>query len=519
MYRFPLTDLPLTGLTELRIGFDLMGEGEVWIDEVQLFDLWFEENERDELLKGIATADVQVSAGQLTDGQRFLDSYSAGSCRGTSSRPISGRPHREPRPPATPPPRLARLLPSPLPASPLPSGPRPRPSRPRPGNGSRAGSGVSHWLAGSNLPQRSPGGSPILSGSFPLPGDCPHAASTGSAPVFHQVAAGSSLVFAEAHSGYRCRAATRRRPRLHSPRAESAIARTAPASPATTRAFLFSPSPRLARRGFEIDDPRWPPNFKFIADFLGRNRANYLAGQGPGRSGRYGRLRPLTLELGGWNARRDDRRGDGVPAGHYHQDLDLLAGQLEPPAHRSQPLHHDLRRLLRALDTFGPPEPQDESPCAREAAREWLRSTPASKHGRLGPFKLHAAKNGRRQREPRSRRPPRNCWPPKRQDGGFAQLDSGDAPDIDPTPTPPARRWSPCIRPAASTPTNRAYQRGLAYLLKTQQATAPGTSPRSKPFQAYFETGFPHGNDQFISSAASAWATTALALACDSPSP
>jgi hypothetical protein len=74
-YRFPLTDLPLAGMTELRVGFDLMGEGEIWIDEVQVFDLWFEEQERDDLLKDIATADVQIAAGQLADGQRFLDGY------------------------------------------------------------------------------------------------------------------------------------------------------------------------------------------------------------------------------------------------------------------------------------------------------------------------------------------------------------------------------------------------------------------------------------------------------------
>src|SRR6185369_868135 len=42
-YRFPLTDLPLSGLTDLRIGFDLMDEGEVWIDDIQVFDLWFDE--------------------------------------------------------------------------------------------------------------------------------------------------------------------------------------------------------------------------------------------------------------------------------------------------------------------------------------------------------------------------------------------------------------------------------------------------------------------------------------------
>jgi hypothetical protein len=40
---------------------------------------------------------------------------------------------------------------------------------------------------------------------------------------------------------------------------------------------------------------------------------------------------------------------------------------------------------------------------------------------------------------------------------------------------------------------------------------------RSRPFQVYFESGFPYGKDQFISLAASGWATTALALALPQP--
>jgi hypothetical protein len=74
-YRFPLTDLPLSGLTDLRIGFDLMDEGEVWIDDIQVFDLWFDEHERDELLKSIASADFQLNAGQLVATQRYLESH------------------------------------------------------------------------------------------------------------------------------------------------------------------------------------------------------------------------------------------------------------------------------------------------------------------------------------------------------------------------------------------------------------------------------------------------------------
>jgi hypothetical protein len=36
---------------------------------------------------------------------------------------------------------------------------------------------------------------------------------------------------------------------------------------------------------------------------------------------------------------------------------------------------------------------------------------------------------------------------------------------------------------------------------------------RAIPLQPHFESGFPHGRDQFISAAGSNWATMALALA------
>lgn len=74
-YWFQIDDLPPTGLTDLRIGFDLMGPGEVWIDDVQLFDLWFYDNERDELVKHIGLADFNLSNGRLLDCDRFLDGY------------------------------------------------------------------------------------------------------------------------------------------------------------------------------------------------------------------------------------------------------------------------------------------------------------------------------------------------------------------------------------------------------------------------------------------------------------
>ena len=59
-YVFQVDDLPLEGLTSLRVRFDLMGPGEVWIDDVQLFGLAFNRSELVELQKLITLADVKL---------------------------------------------------------------------------------------------------------------------------------------------------------------------------------------------------------------------------------------------------------------------------------------------------------------------------------------------------------------------------------------------------------------------------------------------------------------------------
>jgi len=61
------------------------------------------------------------------------------------------------------------------------------------------------------------------------------------------------------------------------------------------------------------------------------------------------------------------------------------------------------------------------------------------------------------------------------------------------------------------------YRAGLAFLLKTQRADGSWfVRSRSRPFQPYYESGFPYEHDQFISATASGWATAALAAACES---
>jgi glucose/arabinose dehydrogenase len=70
---------------------------------------------------------------------------------------------------------------------------------------------------------------------------------------------------------------------------------------------------------------------------------------------------------------------------------------------------------------------------------------------------------------------------------------------------------------AASDP---AYRRGLEFLLRTQIDDGSWlVETRAVPIQAYFESGFPYGVNQWVSAAATGWATTALALATQQTAP
>lgn len=93
----------------------------------------------------------------------------------------------------------------------------------------------------------------------------------------------------------------------------------------------------------------------------------------------------------------------------------------------------------------------------------------------------------------------------QRADGGWAQTDwrSSDA-----YATGSALF---ALKTAGLSTRSRPYRRGVKYLLGTQ--LEDGTwfvRSRSLATQSYFESGFPHGADQFISAAATHWAVLAL---------
>lgn len=96
----------------------------------------------------------------------------------------------------------------------------------------------------------------------------------------------------------------------------------------------------------------------------------------------------------------------------------------------------------------------------------------------------------------------------QREDGGWSQLEGGSSDAY-----ASGQVVTALLGSGAARSTEGAIRRGIEYLLKTQQEDGSWyVASRSKAFQEYFESGFPHGTDQFISVAASSWATMALLL-------
>ena len=112
-----------------------------------------------------------------------------------------------------------------------------------------------------------------------------------------------------------------------------------------------------------------------------------------------------------------------------------------------------------------------------------------------------------REHEAATRAVARDLVAQQRSDGGWSQL---------PTLTSDAYATGQVLvallRSGAVKPGDEVYRRGVRFLLDSQLEDGSWfIRSRAVPIQPYFDSGFPHGPDQFISAAATNWATIALA--------
>lgn len=67
--------LPLDGLAETSLRFDLLGAGTVWLDEIKLFKLAFADAEQKALARLVGVAEYRVAQDRALDLLQFFDGY------------------------------------------------------------------------------------------------------------------------------------------------------------------------------------------------------------------------------------------------------------------------------------------------------------------------------------------------------------------------------------------------------------------------------------------------------------
>ncbi len=258
-------------------------------------------------------------------------------------------------------------------------------------------------------------------------------------------------------------------------------------------------------RGIAIDADELRKQVQFTADFLAKNRENYLAGKGQGGQSDTAGYALWALDNGGW---KPDATTTAVTEYLLQWQRDL--GHWKPQSRRpptEQSLFTSSYVALRGLRIFGTPEQRERTDRRTEQVLAWLVKTPAEDHeDRVFRLRaLHAA--GAPEAEIRGAA--KTLLGSQRADGGWAQLD-----DMASDAYATATALVALHQAGGLATTDAAYRKGLRLLLTTQLGDGSWhVKTRSNPVQTYFESGYPHAADQFISIAAAGWATTALALA------
>jgi ankyrin repeat protein len=259
------------------------------------------------------------------------------------------------------------------------------------------------------------------------------------------------------------------------------------------------------QKGIRVDEETARRQAQAIADFIDGWRERAL--QGIGIPGDADTISYILLGLSAENYPANDAT-DAMARLLRRQQREN--GQWRIFAHRPPIEASDIQvtaASMRALQVYAPRPERAAFDKAVQTAAAWLttaqpRSTEERAFQLLG-LGWAKASAGTIQKAARA------LLAEQRPDGGWSQI---------PTLTSDAYATGQALfaleQSGAIPVSDPAYARGVQFLLKTQLEDGSWyVSTRALPIQPYFESGFPHGRDQFISAAASNWAAMALALA------
>lgn len=160
---------------------------------------------------------------------------------------------------------------------------------------------------------------------------------------------------------------------------------------------------------------------------------------------------------------------------------------------------------MRAVQLYVPVTHHADSTRAIVRARDWLVAAKAevTEERAFRLLGLAWAAAGQDALEPAAR----ELLAAQRSDGGWSQ-----EPSLESDSYATGEALTALLESGMAKPQDPAVRRGVEFLLRTQlQDGSWYVKSRAVPIQAYFESGFPHGADQWISAAGTAWAVRALA--------
>ncbi len=255
-------------------------------------------------------------------------------------------------------------------------------------------------------------------------------------------------------------------------------------------------------QGFEIDLENLQRQISHTHEYLEEGLANYREGKGQGGQVDTAGYAALTLKAGDWPA-------DAVTTAvaeyllQYQSNQDHWSSSSNRPPSEASDFSATYVALI-SLNQFGTPEQQTRIVQRKSQVKQWLLSA-AARDTEDEVFRLLSMQYADIAPNLISDKAT-ELIAKQRDDGGWSQ-NSEMASDAYATGT---------VLVALNRSSHLAvddpiYQRGIRFLINTQNEDGSWhVVSHSKPFQEYFESGFPHGVDQFISATATGWAVLAL---------
>ncbi|MEC9094917.1 MAG: prenyltransferase/squalene oxidase repeat-containing protein [Planctomycetota bacterium] len=259
---------------------------------------------------------------------------------------------------------------------------------------------------------------------------------------------------------------------------------------------------RVRDNGFSINDATFRSQVKHTAQHFSRNLEKYRQGQGTGGQVDTAGYGLWALNVGGVSPNLSTEAVTAYLL-KRNQKLDYWKRSSERPP--SEASHFTSTYVaVRGLRAYGASNDREAIQKKLSQIKSWLTQQPVEETEDLV-FRLKLAVELQFKASVRSRFA-KEILNSQRADGGWAQL-----PNLQSDAYATSTVLDAILESKEVSISDDRIHNGVDYLLDRQKSDGSWfVHSRSSPFQEYFETGFPHLEDQFISITATCWAIMTL---------